>query len=101
MEARDAAIATAKGEAIDEANGYTDGKIDTEKTARESADRELQDAIEAEAGRATAAENALRNEFASANAETLARANAYTDKKVDTLEKNVYSAVGGGELFYK
>ena len=92
-ETRDGAIATAKGEAIDEANGYTDGKIDTEKTARESADQELQDAIEAEAGRATAAENALRNEFASANAETLARANAYTDKKVDTLEKNVSGGV--------
>lgn len=91
--ARDEAIATAKGEAIDEANEYTDGKIDTEKTARESADAELQDAIEAEAGRATAAENALRNEFASANAETLARANAYTDKKVDTLEKNVSGGV--------
>ena len=91
--ARNEAIATAKGEAIDEANGYTDGKIDTEKTARESADQELQDAIEAEAGRATAAEDALRNEFASANAETLARANAYTDKKVDTLEKNVSGGV--------
>lgn len=91
--ARNEAIATAKGEAIDEANGYTDGKIDTEKAARESADQELQDAIEAEAGRATAAENALRNEFASANAETLARANAYTDKKVDTLEKNVSGGV--------
>ncbi len=93
VEARNEAIATAKGEAIDEANGYTDGKIDTEKTARESADQELQDAIEAEAGRATAAEDALRNEFASANAETLARANAYTDKKVDTLEKNVSGGV--------
>lgn len=91
--ARNAAIATAKGEAIDAANEYTDGKIDTEKTARESADAELQDAIEAEAGRATAAEDALRNEFASANAETLARANAYTDKKVDTLEKNVSGGV--------
>jgi hypothetical protein len=75
------------------ANAYTNEKIDTEKTARESADQELQDAIEAEAGRATAAENALRNEFASANAETLARANAYTDKKVDTLEKNVSGGV--------
>lgn len=91
--ARNEAIATAKGEAIDEANEYTDGKIDTEKTARESADAELQGAIEAEAGRATAAEDALRNEFASANAETLARANAYTDKKVDTLEKNVSGGV--------
>ena len=87
--ARNEAIATAKGEA----NAYTDDKIEAETSARESADQELQAAIDAEAGRATAAENAMRNEFASANAETLARANAYTDKKVDTLEKNVSGGV--------
>ena len=91
--ARNEAIATAKGEAIEAANGYTDGKIADEATARETADAELQDAIEAETARATAAENALRNEFASGNTETLARANAYTDKKVNKLEKNVSGGI--------
>ncbi len=86
-------FASADEQTLAGAKEYTDDKVAAEESARESADRDLQDAIEAEAGRATAAENALRNEFASANAETLARANAYTDKKVDTLEKNVSGGV--------
>jgi len=86
-------FASADEQTLAGAKEYTDDKVAAEESARESADRDLQDAIEAEAGRATAAENALRNEFTSANAETLARANAYTDKKVDTLEKNVSGGV--------
>lgn len=81
------------GTAESNAKAYTDEQIGTEASARESADAELQTAINAETERATAAENALRNEFATANNEVLARANAYTDKKVDVLEKNVSGGI--------
>ena len=81
------------GTAESNAKAYTDEQIGTEASARETADAELQTAINAETERATAAENALRNEFATANNEVLARANAYTDKKVDVLEKNVSGGI--------
>ena len=58
-----------------------------------AADADLQDAIDNEVARATAQEQAIRNDFAAGDAATLARANAYTDHKVDTLEKNVSGGV--------
>ena len=105
---RNTAIATAKDEAIaaaaddattkanaakQNANAYTDGLIADEATARAAADTELRNSVENEIARATAAETALRNEFAAGDAETLARANAYTDHQVDVLEKNVSGGV--------
>ena len=67
--------------------------IDTEALARANADTNLQNNIDNEVARATAQEAAIRGEFAAADAATLARANAYTDKKVDALEKNVSGGV--------
>ncbi len=58
-----------------------------------AADADLQNAIDNEVARATAQEQAIRNDFAAGDAATLARANAYTDHKVDTLEKNVSGGV--------
>lgn len=58
-----------------------------------AADATLQNAIDNEIARATAQEAAIRNDFAAADAATLARANAYTDQKVDSLEKNVSGGV--------
>ena len=58
-----------------------------------AADSDLQNAIDNEVARATAQEAAIRNDFAAGDAATLARANAYTDQKVDTLEKNVSGGV--------
>ena len=75
------------------ANAYTDGMIADEATARATADTELQNSVENEIARATAAETALRNEFSAGDAATLARANLYTDKKVDALEKNVSGGI--------
>lgn len=104
------------------ANAYTDSEINTEATARAAADNTLQANIDAEAAtraaadtaemnaridadttlqnnidnevaRATAQEAAIRADFAAADALTLSSANAYTDKKVDTLEKNISGGV--------
>ena len=58
-----------------------------------AADADLQAAIDNEVERATAQEQAIRNDFAAGDAATLARANAYTDQRVDTLEKNVSGGV--------
>ena len=58
-----------------------------------AADADLQDAIDNEVARATAQEQTIRNDFAAGDAATLARANAYTDQRVDTLEKNVSGGV--------
>ena len=58
-----------------------------------AADADLQNAIDNEVARATAQEQAIRNDFAAGDAATLARANAYTDQRVDTLEKNVSGGV--------
>ncbi len=58
-----------------------------------AADADLRDAIDNEVARATAQEQAIRNDFAAGDAATLARANAYTDQRVDTLEKNVSGGV--------
>ena len=67
--------------------------INSEANTRESADSALQSAIDNETARAQAAEAAIRNDFAAGDAATLAKANAYTDKKVDTLEKNVSGGI--------
>ena len=67
--------------------------IDAEATTRAAADTDLQNKIDNEVARATAQEAAIRGEFAAADALTLSSANAYTDKKVDTLEKNVSGGV--------
>ena len=67
--------------------------IDAEALARANADTTLQANIDNEVARATAQEAAIRGEIAAADARTLANANAYTDKKVDTLEKNVSGGV--------
>ena len=67
--------------------------IDAEALARANADTTLQNNIDNEVARATAQEAAIRGEIAAADARTLANANAYTDKKVDTLEKNVSGGV--------
>ena len=67
--------------------------IDAEALARANADTNLQNNIDNEVARATAQEAAIRGEIAAADARTLANANAYTDKKVDTLEKNVSGGV--------
>ena len=58
-----------------------------------AADADLQNAIDNEVTRATAQEAVIRNDFAAGDAATLARANAYTDQRVDTLEKNVSGGV--------
>lgn len=67
--------------------------IDAEATARATADTTLQNNIDNEVARATAQEAAIRGEFAAADAQTLANANAYTDSKVNTLEKNISGGV--------
>lgn len=66
---------------------------DTVRGEFAAADIELQNAIDNEVARATAQEQAIRNDFAAGDAATLARANAYTDQRVDTLEKNVSGGV--------
>ena len=63
----DAAIATAKGEAIADANAYTDGSINSVKG-------ELSDAVEA---------------LEAADASNLAEAKAYTDGSINTLKSYV------------
>jgi len=76
----------------DEAN--TRAAADTaEMNARIAADNKLQNNIDNEVARATAQEAAIRADFAAADALTLSSANAYTDKKVDTLEKNISGGV--------
>ena len=67
--------------------------IDAEALARANADTALQNSIDNEVARATAQEAAIRGEFAAADALTLSNANAYTDKKVNTLEKNVSGGI--------
>jgi len=53
----------------------------------------LDNAIGAEVDRAKAAEAAIRDDMAMADARAVANANAYTDNKVNTLEKNVSGGV--------
>ena len=67
--------------------------IDAEASTRAAADTTLQNNIDNEVARATAQEAAIRGEFAAGDALTLSNANAYTDKKVDTLEKNVSGGI--------
>ena len=76
-----------------DADATLQSAIDDEATARADADSALQSAVENEVARATAQEAAIRNDFVAGDAATLAKANAYTDKKVDTLEKNVSGGV--------
>ena len=76
------------------AEAATRAAADTaEMNARIAADNTLQNNIDNEVARATAQEAAIRADFAAADALTLSSANAYTDKKVDTLEKNISGGV--------
>ncbi|MBO4583121.1 MAG: YadA C-terminal domain-containing protein, partial [Alphaproteobacteria bacterium] len=76
-----------------DADATLQSAIDGEAIARADADEALQSAVDNEVARATAQEAAIRNDFVAGDAATLAKANAYTDKKVDTLEKNVSGGV--------
>lgn len=71
---RNAAIATAKGEAVEEANGYTDGKITQEVTDRDAA-------------------------IATAKGEAVEEANGYTDGKIaqEVTDRNAAIATAKGE----
>lgn len=118
----DSSIETTLASVEQNANAYTDSEINTEATARTAADTTLQNnidaettraqgeeaairsefaaadttlqaSIDAETTRAQGEEAAIRSEFAAADALTLSSANAYTDKKVDTLEKNISGGV--------
>lgn len=82
-------IETVQAATLQDAKDYTDAE-----TARaQSEEAALQNKIDNEVARATAQEAAIRGEIAAGDARTLANANAYTDKKVDTLEKNVSGGV--------
>lgn len=98
------AVVADEADARQTADEGLQSNIDAEATARENADdairsefaaadSDLQNAIDNEVARATAQEAAIRNDFAAGDAATLARANTYTDQKVDTLEKNVSGGV--------
>ena len=101
--ARESADTELQGLITDEASARADEDAairsefaDADDTVRgefAAADIELQNAIDNEVARATAQEQAIRNDFAAGDAATLARANAYTDQRVDTLEKNVSGGV--------
>jgi hypothetical protein len=85
---------------LSNANAYTDAettRAQGEEAAIRSefaaADTTLQNNIDNEVARATAQEAAIRGEFAAGDALTLSKANAYTDKKVNTLEKNVSGGI--------
>jgi len=67
--------------------------IDAEASTRAAADTALQTKIDNEVARATAQEAAIRGEIAAGDALTLSKANAYTDSKVNELEKNVSGGV--------
>lgn len=58
-----------------------------------AADARLQQDIESEAATRVAADNALRKDIAASNTAILAGANAYTDEKVATLDKNISGGV--------
>ena len=58
-----------------------------------AADARLQQTIESEAATRVAADNALRKDIAASNTAILAGANAYTDEKVATLDKNISGGV--------
>ena len=85
--------ATARTEADDAIRSDFADADDAVRSEFAAADADLQNAIDNEVTRATAQEAAIRNDFAAGDAATLARANAYTDQKVDTLEKNVSGGV--------
>lgn len=67
--------------------------IDAEALARETADTALQGKIDNEVARASAQEAAIRGEMAAGDALTLTKANAYTDSRVNSLEKNISGGV--------
>jgi hypothetical protein len=67
--------------------------IVAEADTRAAADTALQTKIDNEVARATAQEAAIRGEIAAGDALTLTKANAYTDSKVNALEKNVSGGV--------
>ncbi len=84
---------TAEANARADADTTLQNNINAEADARADADTTLQNNIDNEVARATAQEAAIRGEFAAADAATLNQANAYTDAKVDTLEKNVSGGI--------
>ena len=98
-DARDAADtalqANIDAEAQARANADTtlQNNIDAEASTRAAADTALQANIDNEVARATAQEAAIRGEMAAGDALTLSKANAYTDSKVNELEKNVSGGV--------
>ena len=83
----------AEADARADADITLQNNINAEADARADADTTLQNNIDNEVARATAQEAAIRGEFAAADAATLNQANAYTDAKVDTLEKNVSGGI--------
>nr|MBQ0091628.1 YadA-like family protein [Candidatus Enterousia merdequi] len=83
----------AEAAARSEADTTLQANIDAEADARIAEDKTLNDKIEQEVATARAAEDLIRSKFEAADAATLQTANAYTDKKVDTLEKNVSGGV--------
>ena len=83
----------AEADARADADTTLQNNINAEADARADADTTLQNNIDNEVARATAQEAAIRGEFAAADAATLNQANAYTDAKVDTLEKNVSGGI--------
>ena len=78
-EARNGAIATAKGEAIESSNGYTDEKIAAEVTARDAAIATAKGEATAYTDEKIAAEVEARN---GAIATAKGEANTYTDEKI-------------------
>ena len=78
---------------IDAETARAQGEENTIRSEFAAADTTLQNNIDNEVARATAQEAAIRADFAAADALTLSSANAYTNKKVNTLEKNVSGGV--------
>ncbi len=89
----DATDLTAEAATRQTADATLQGNIDAEATARQTADATLQGNIDNEIARAMAQEAAIRGDFVAADAQMLANANAYTDSKVNALEKNVSGGV--------
>lgn len=83
----------AEAQARSEADATLQANIDAEASTRAAADTALQANIDNEVARATAQEAAIRGEMAAGDALTLSKANAYTDSKVNELEKNVSGGV--------
>ena len=74
------------------ATGVENG-LDTRLTSAEGTIADHTTAINDEILRATNAELAIRNDFATGDMLTLRSANAYTDKRIDNLEKDMSSGI--------